>query len=150
MRRILWTAALAGLLAAGGQAWADPWKDESGHGKRGKGPPPWAGRGWETPPPWAGRGGEPPDWARGRGVWDGHFKHGRGHFKHGHGHDGWEDQHGFPPPGGYGFPGGQGYYPQPQGYGLPGGQGYYPTAPYGYGLPQVPFGYRPLLPFRPW
>lgn len=38
---------------------ADPWKDESGHGRgewRGGGPPPWAGEG---PPPWArGRGGK--------------------------------------------------------------------------------------------
>jgi hypothetical protein len=32
------------------------------------------------PPPWAWDG-EPPDWARGKGVWDGHFKHGEKRFK---------------------------------------------------------------------
>lgn len=46
-----------------GLAFADDWKDESGKGRGG-------------PPPWAGKGGEPPDWARGKGVWDGHFKRG--------------------------------------------------------------------------
>jgi hypothetical protein len=41
-------------------AFADPWKDESGHGRgRGKGA-------WH---------GETPGWARGRGYWDGHFRY---------------------------------------------------------------------------
>jgi hypothetical protein len=46
-----------------GSLFADSRKDESGHRRGG-------------PPQWGQRGGEPPDWARGRGVWDGHFKHG--------------------------------------------------------------------------
>ncbi|QDV39287.1 hypothetical protein [Tautonia plasticadhaerens] len=86
MRTIL----LAGLLALCGTvatARADDWKDESG-----------TGRGFFPggPPPWAGHG-EPPDWARGRGVWDGHFKHHGGIppgqakklFRPGHGYGGY-------------------------------------------------------------
>lgn len=56
-------AALLTVTLLPGLAFADWWKDESGQGRGG-------------PPPWAGRAGEPPDWARGKGVWDGHFKHG--------------------------------------------------------------------------
>jgi len=53
------TGALSLLLAGVGlPAGADPWKDESGHGRdewRRGGPPPWVG---DWPPPWArGRGG---------------------------------------------------------------------------------------------
>ena len=55
--------ALLCIAISPGALLADPWKNESGHGRGG-------------PLPWAGRGGEPPDWARGRGVWDGHYKHG--------------------------------------------------------------------------
>lgn len=64
MRKHIWTT-LLGLVVLPGLAFADEWKDESGHGKRG------SFRGWGE------RHGEPPDWARGKGVWDGHFKHGR-------------------------------------------------------------------------
>jgi surface antigen len=59
MRRaqILGTALTLIVAGVGLPAAADPWKDESGHGRgewRGGGPPPWAGDG---PPPWArGRG----------------------------------------------------------------------------------------------
>lgn len=56
-------AALACIAMVPGIAFADGWKDESGHGRGGT-------------QQWNRRGGEPPDWARGRGVWDGHFKHG--------------------------------------------------------------------------
>jgi hypothetical protein len=64
MSRILCAALflISALVAAPAQA--DWWKDESGKGRGG-------------PPGWAGRGGEPPEWARGKGVWDGHFKRGR-------------------------------------------------------------------------
>ena len=55
--------AVACIALAPGFAFADWWKDESGHGRGGA-------------PQWSRRGGEPPDWARGRGVWDGHLKHG--------------------------------------------------------------------------
>ena len=55
--------ALLAVAILPGTLLADPWKDESGHGRRG-------------PPHWSQRGGEPPDWARGRGAWDGHYKHG--------------------------------------------------------------------------
>jgi surface antigen len=60
MRRAQFLAGVLTLLLAGVglPAGADPWKDESGHGRgewRRGGPPPWAGDG---PPPWArGRGG---------------------------------------------------------------------------------------------
>ena len=54
---------LIAVLTFGAAAQADPWKDESGKGRGG--------------PPWARQGGGPPDWARGKGVWDGHFKHGK-------------------------------------------------------------------------
>ncbi|MFH5804426.1 hypothetical protein, partial [Alienimonas sp. DA493] len=75
LKLVLALGSLAGLLAFAGPAQADDWKDESGHGRRGfVGPPPWAGRDG-GPPPGAGRGGETPAWARGRGYWDGHFKH---------------------------------------------------------------------------
>lgn len=128
------TAAAAGVLLISASAYADPWKDESGHGRGG--PPPWAGRGGEPPdwargkgvwdghfkhqqggpPPWAGRG-EPPDWARGRGVWDGHFKH-------------WQ---GGPPP--WAGRGREGYFRDFQGYGVPMPYGgYYAPRPfYNYG-----------------
>lgn len=49
------------LAATALAAAADPWKDESGHGRK-----EWRGGG---PPPWAGDG--PPPWARGRGGGDG-------------------------------------------------------------------------------
>ena len=49
--------ALGVVLAAPPRAGADPWKDESGHGRRG-----WEGGG---PPPWAEDRGGPP-WERGR------------------------------------------------------------------------------------
>ena len=58
MRVIIGAMGLAAVVALCSRVQADPWKDESGHGRGG-------------PPPWAGRGGEPPDWARGKGVWDG-------------------------------------------------------------------------------
>ena len=80
MKMRFWMA-LAAVALMPTVALTDDWKDESGKGRGAPppwagGPPPWAGRG-EGPPLWPGRGGEPPDWARGRGVWDGHFKHGR-------------------------------------------------------------------------
>lgn len=49
---------LCAALLAPAVAFADPWKDESGH-VRGRG-------GWY---------GETPGRARGRGYWDGHFRH---------------------------------------------------------------------------
>ncbi|QDV35608.1 hypothetical protein [Tautonia plasticadhaerens] len=115
MRLAILIGALAVVLSAGGQAGADDWKDESGKG-RGffpgggwGGPPPWAGRGG-GPPPWAGHG-ETPGWARGKGYWDGHFKHGPGGGFGG-------------VPGGFGYPGqGFGAYPG-QGFGAYPGQGF--------------------------
>jgi hypothetical protein len=52
--------AISGMALLGIPAQADPWKDESGKGRL-KGH----------------RQGETPSWARGKGYWDGHFKHGR-------------------------------------------------------------------------
>src|SRR5688572_15937872 len=66
-RRTLLAGAAALLIGSG--AWADPWKDESGHGR-------W-GPGWgQFKQEWRGDfEGETPWWARGKGYWDGHFKH---------------------------------------------------------------------------
>src|SRR3712207_6708122 len=75
MYRVLLTTVVAGVLALSAPLRADEWKDESGQGRWG--PPPWAGKG-------KGKGhdrGEPPDWARGKGVWDGHLKHGHKHVQ---------------------------------------------------------------------
>ena len=64
-------AALAVALCSVSIAAADPWKDESGHGKqkhhkhKHKHDRQWPGD--ETP--W---------WERGKGYWDGHFKHDHG------------------------------------------------------------------------
>ncbi len=95
------TTFLTCLLAvvAGTQlAWADPWKDESGHGK------------WKFKQGWVQHYGEPPPWLRGKGYWDGHFKHGppphawgfQGQYQ-GHGFSGyvWAPQYA-PPPYDYG------------------------------------------------
>ena len=120
MRKHAVLMTLAVLLAVASPSWGDPWKDESGKGRRG----------WGGPPPWAGRGGgETPWWGRGRGYWDGHFKHGNGPGPGGY-------------PGGYGrFPGGYGGFPPDGGYygGAPvyrGGYGGYPGYPvYGGGFP---------------
>ena len=65
MKNLTRVFAIGAILVLATSLQADPWKDESGHGRRG-------------PPPWAGKG-EPPDWARGKGVWDGHGKHRGGH-----------------------------------------------------------------------
>lgn len=56
--KLMFSALLVSALALPQLASADPWKDESGHGR-------WNG-GWY---------GETPGWARGRGYWDGHYKH---------------------------------------------------------------------------
>ena len=66
--RIAGGALLLFLTVLSGAVLADPWKDESGHGR-------WRGA----------RRGETPGWMRGRGYWDGHFKHRgppRRHFGH--------------------------------------------------------------------
>ena len=120
MRLMIGAMSLAAVVALCARAEADPWKDESGHGRGG-------------PPPWAGRGGEPPDWARGKGVWDGHFKHGHGDRWRGgppswagRGRDHYRERYDD-----YRWPhyGGFGSFYDPGFYG--GYQGYY--RPYGYG-----------------
>lgn len=71
MYRILFFAS-ALALALSSNALADPWKDESGHGK-------WIGGWGEFNREWKSESrGETPWWARGKGYWDGHFKHRRG------------------------------------------------------------------------
>ena len=62
-------AAVFVALCCVGTAGADPWKDESGHGKR-------KHYGDKHKKEW--KEGETPWWQRGKGYWDGHFKHGRG------------------------------------------------------------------------
>lgn len=65
MNRHVWTMTVA-LAALPAMASADPWKDESGKGRR-----------------WAENRGETPAWARGRGYWDGHFQQGRSMYEPG-------------------------------------------------------------------
>ena len=62
-------AAIAIMFGFVATAAADPWKDESGHGK-------WKHHKHEHKREW--REGETPWYQRGKGYWDGHFKHGRG------------------------------------------------------------------------
>ena len=62
MRTHFWMI-LLGVAILPGTGRADDWKDESGHG-RGR-----FDRGWGQ------HFGEPPAWERGRGYWDGHFRH---------------------------------------------------------------------------
>lgn len=63
-RRIIQFAVMIGPLLAVSPASGDPWKDESGKGRHWKG--------------WQEDWGETPWWGRGKGYWDGHFKHGYG------------------------------------------------------------------------
>jgi hypothetical protein len=60
LRKIITIGILLCLLVVVSIANADPWKDESGHGKE-----------------WNQHWGETPWWGRRKGYWDGHFKHGR-------------------------------------------------------------------------
>jgi hypothetical protein len=62
MRKHIWTT-LLGLAFLPGLALADEWKDESGHGKH------------RHDKRWGEHFGEPPAWERGKGYWDGHFRH---------------------------------------------------------------------------
>jgi hypothetical protein len=68
MMRSIFTIALLGSMLGASVAAADPWKDESGHGKH------WKEKSWKH---WKEGRGETPWWERGKGYWDGHFKHGR-------------------------------------------------------------------------
>lgn len=121
-------ATLVTCLALGTDALADPWKDESGHGRgKGKG---------HYKHEWKKRGGETPDWARGKGFWDGHYKHGRSpqpywdsYIPYDGGHRHWGD---------YGYRGhSQPYFGHPQRYLAPyspyqpGPYPYYSPDPYG-------------------
>jgi hypothetical protein len=116
-------ATLVICLSIGTTALADPWKDESGHGK-GRGHYGWRGH------------GEPPDWARGKGVWDGHYKHGRPDRRWDHGYRGGHEYwgRGFRSYGGY--PHQRGYsksYRIPYRYPQPAPYFYYSPYPYGRG-----------------
>lgn len=136
-------AAILGLLLLPGIVLADPWKDESG--KRGKGHE-------------KHDHGETPGWARGRGYWDGHFKHDRrgdwrgwyrgyGDFGYGR-YPGW---YGYSPYGGPGWDRGwsyRPYYDRPEGIYSPWGfYQEYPHAPHD-DYYRHPHGYGRIGPFR--
>ena len=76
---ILGFTVIIALAVTSNTVCADNWKNESGQG-------------------WGPRGGETPGWARGRGYWDGHFKHQRFPAAVPYVGGGWA-----PPRGGYGY-----------------------------------------------
>src|SRR5687768_2356187 len=102
MKRIILTVITAFGLA--GTATADPWKDESGHGRRSRYEYKWDRKGDKDELKFEHRG-ETPWFERGSGYRDGHFKHGKGW------HSGYGNYHYLAPPVYYPPP--PAYYPPP-------------------------------------